>query len=64
MAQPRQDTNVPMPTNNIAWGPENKRPYGYGAVAHPPASWRARAVTFPRIIDCVHVTFPQCSDGG
>jgi hypothetical protein len=68
MAEPRRDTNIPLSTDNVLWGEANKRPYGYGSVAHPPAGRRAPGVAIepahPRILDCIHVTFPQCSDGG
>jgi hypothetical protein len=39
----------------------------YGSVAPAPAGRFAPGVTvdsYPRIIDCVHVPFPQCSGGG
>jgi hypothetical protein len=47
--------------------PAYSRPYGYGP-AHPPATDRPApgglAEPSPFIPDCVHVTFPQCSEGG
>jgi hypothetical protein len=66
MAEPPRDTNIPLSTDNVFRGEANSRPYGY--VAHTPAGRRAAGVAIepahPRILDCVHVTFPQCGEGG
>jgi hypothetical protein len=58
--------NVPLSENNALWGLENAPPHehAYGSVTHPGTSRLApgaAAVAPHRIIDCVHVQFPQCS---
>jgi hypothetical protein len=52
-----------------AHGPAYGSAYGpaYGSAAPAPIRRFAPAVPVeghPRILDCVHVTFPQCSSGG
>jgi hypothetical protein len=46
--------------------PAYGHPYGYGSVGRPTAGHRYEngPVAHPPIIDCVHVTFPNCSGGG
>ena len=74
-AWPRHDTTIPLATDNVFWGLQNKPAYGYGhdghghrhgygAVIHPRAGRRAPAAAAPPTFDCVHVNFPQCSAGG
>jgi hypothetical protein len=66
-AQTRRDANVPVSENNALWGVENAPPqeHAYGS-AHPQTQTGrfapgAAAVSPPRVVDCVHVQFPQCS---
>jgi hypothetical protein len=67
---------VPLSTN-ATWGLgyrgyTHQRPYGhghgYGAAYDPQAGKRAPGAGIggarPQILDCVHVTFPQCGCGG
>jgi hypothetical protein len=69
-AQTGQNARVPLSTDlvtkNVFRGTIYGRPYGY--IAHPPVGRLAPGAiiegTQPRILDCVHVLFPQCSDGG
>jgi hypothetical protein len=68
MAQTRSHTNPPLSENNALWGLENAPPHGhaYGSVTNSRAGRLApdaAAAPLPRIIDCVHVAFPQCSGG-
>jgi hypothetical protein len=60
--------NVPVSENNALWGVESAPPhehaYGSTARAHTGRVARqpeAAAASQGRVIDCVHVTFPQCS---
>jgi hypothetical protein len=76
-AQTWRDANIPVSTENVFWGlalaPLYAPPlYGpaYGSVARAPAGRfvpgpgpAAVPVPLPRILDCVHVTFPQCGGG-
>jgi hypothetical protein len=68
MAQTWWSGNVPLSTDNVFWG------LAYGPVYVPPAygsvapragrlapGFVVVAPPVPRILDCVHVTFPQCS---
>jgi hypothetical protein len=68
-AQTWRNANIPLSTDNVFWdlalaplsGP------AYGSVARAPAGRlapRPLATPLPRILDCVHVPFPQCSGGG
>jgi hypothetical protein len=62
----RNSNNVPVSENNALWGLENAPPHehAYGSSAHLQTSRIAPgtgAVAPHRIIDCVHVPFPQCS---
>lgn len=68
-AQIRPNTSPPLSEDNVFWGLENAPPleHTYGS-AHQTRMDRAPASTpdvaaapTPRIIDCVHVPFPQCS---
>jgi hypothetical protein len=66
MAQSRPNTTPPVSENNVFWGLENAPPHenAYGSLAHPRTSRLApdaAADSSPRLIDCVHVSFPQCS---
>jgi hypothetical protein len=74
-AQTWQRTSAPLPENNVFWGLENAPPQGhtYGSNVRPRAGSLPRGAivapgtadaTGPRVIDCVHVTFPQCGGGG
>jgi hypothetical protein len=67
VAEPRPDTNTLLSAGNVFSGEANKRPYGYGSVPHLPAGRRAAGVAIepahPRILDCIHVPFPQCGEG-
>ena len=71
MAQSRQEPWIPVSTENVFWG------LAVGPVIHEgPAYGSVRPVAPgqvvpgpvygapPRILDCVHVTFPQCGGGG
>jgi hypothetical protein len=71
MAQTWRDANVPVSTNNVFWGLAYAPLYGpaygaygaYGSVAPPRPGQFAPGVVatpLPRILDCVHVPFPQC----
>jgi hypothetical protein len=67
-AQTSRNTNAPVSENNALWGVENAPPHEhtYGSAAHPQTQTSrfapdAAAVSQPRVIDCVHVPFPQCS---
>jgi hypothetical protein len=64
-----------LSTDNVFWGQVyapayayGSPAYAYGSAAHaPPMARFVPGVTVaghPRILDCVHVTFPQCSSGG
>jgi len=77
MAQTWRDANIPLSTDNVYWGlaraPLYGRAYGpvagpaYGSVARAPAGRFAPgpfAAPLPRILDSVHVPFPQGSGGG
>ena len=70
MAQIWWNPKVPPSTDNVFWGLAYGPAYApptYGSVAHPPAARLAPVfvvVAPPRILDCVHVTFPQCGGGG
>jgi hypothetical protein len=49
--------------------PPAGHPYGYGPVVHLPAGRLApggtvEGVNNPPNVDCIHVLFPQCGDGG
>jgi hypothetical protein len=68
---PWREANVPVSTDNVFWGLAYAPLYGpaygaYGSVAPPRAGQFAPGVVaapLPRILDCVHVPFPQCSGG-
>lgn len=66
MAQTWWNAQVPLSTDNVFWGLAYGPVYGapaYGSVAQPPAGRLAPGFTVvapPRILDCVHVPFPQC----
>jgi hypothetical protein len=78
VAQTWPDANVPVSTDNVFWGlayaplyghvPGYGPAYGYAA---PGRGWQrgpglpgaAVEGRLPRILDCVHVPFPQCSGG-
>jgi hypothetical protein len=77
MAQTWWDAKVPLSTNNALWGLAYGPAYpaygpaypAYGSAVPFTAGRRgpgfvAVAPPLPRILDCVHVTFPQCSGGG
>lgn len=77
LAQTWWNASVPLSTDNVFWGlaygpaygPPAYGPLAYGSVAHPSASRLAPGFVvvpppLPRILDCVHVTFPQCGGGG
>jgi hypothetical protein len=66
----RNTYNPPLSEDNVFWGLENAPPHqhAYGYVAHHRRTYRiepgmpdSSAVSPSGIIDCVHVTFPQCS---
>jgi hypothetical protein len=65
---PWRDTHGPQSTDHPLWRGMQRHRYGYGSAAYSPAGRLApREViegTRPRILDCVHVLFPQCGDGG
>jgi hypothetical protein len=74
-AQTWPDANVPVSTDNVFWGLAYAPLYGpaygaygaYGSAAPPRPGQFAPgmvATPLPRILDCVHVPFPQCSSGG
>ena len=74
VAQTWQRTSPPLPEENVFWGLENTPPQGhtYGSIVRPRAGSFPRGAVVapgtadasaPRIIDCVHVTFPQCGGG-
>ena len=79
-AQVRVEPWIPVSTNNAFWGlalgpviPESVGPaYGYigrayGSVGPVPPGAPVPAPAYevmPRILDCVHITFPQCAGGG
>jgi hypothetical protein len=65
--------NVPVSTDNVFWGlayaPLQAPAYGlaYGSAAGIPAGRPVPGIAAappPRILDCVHVTFPQCGGVG
>jgi hypothetical protein len=69
-AQTWRDERAPLrgdlSTDNVFWGEVHEPPHAYGSAVHRPAGPPASGVTVdghPRIVDCVHVTFPQCSGG-
>jgi hypothetical protein len=73
MAQTLRDANIPVSTDNVYWGlavlPLYRRTYGpaYGSVARVPAGRFVPgldATPLPRVLDSVHVPFPQGSGGG
>jgi hypothetical protein len=68
MAEIRWNTHVPLSTDHVYRSQMHRHRYGYGAVAYPPAVRRAPAPVIngarPQILDCVHVPFPQCGEGG
>jgi hypothetical protein len=66
MAQTWQNTHVPVSENNVFWGMEAAPPHenAYGSTTYSRTDRLApgaAAVHPHRILDCVHVTFPQCS---
>jgi hypothetical protein len=67
VAEPRPDTNIPLSAGNAFSGEANNRPYGYGSIPHLPAGRRAAGVVIEpahhRILDCIHMPFPQCDEG-
>jgi hypothetical protein len=72
MAQTWPYANVPVSTDNVFWGLAYAPLYGsaYGAYGSAAPLRRGQlapgmvAAPLPRILDCVHVPFPQCSSGG
>jgi hypothetical protein len=76
-AQNGRYANVPVSTDNVFWGlayaPLQAPAYGlaYGSAAGIAAGRPVPGIAaapppppLPRILDCVHVTFPQCGGGG
>jgi hypothetical protein len=71
LAQNRQEPWIPVSTENVFWGlavgPVIHEGPAYGSV-RPVAPGRSVPGPVygapPRILDCVHVTFPQCSGAG
>jgi hypothetical protein len=70
MAQAWWSANVPLSTDNVFWGLAYGPAYvppAYGSVARRAGrlapGFVVVAPPLPRILDCVHVTFPQCSGG-
>jgi hypothetical protein len=70
MAQTLRNHHVPLATDlstdNVFWGEEDGHRHAYGSAGDPQAGGRlAPGVVIGgaqrRILDCVHVTFPQCS---
>jgi hypothetical protein len=69
MAQTWRYANIPLSMDNVFWHLAVPPPYGpaYGSIARAPMGRFARgpfAAPLPRILDCVHVPFPQCSGAG
>jgi hypothetical protein len=69
MAQTWRYANIPVSTNNVFWDLALAPLYrpAYGSVARTPVGRFAPgpfAAPLPRILDCVHVPFPQCSGWG
>jgi hypothetical protein len=77
MAQTWWNAPVPLSTDNVFWGLAYGPAYpaygpaypAYGSAVPLTAGRRgpgfvAVAPPLPRILDCVHVTFPQCSGAG
>lgn len=64
MAQAVRHTTVPLSENNVFWGMEDAPLHGnaYGSNVHPRTDRPPHGVAGiqPRILDCVHVPFPQC----
>jgi hypothetical protein len=62
---PLRNTHGPRLIDHVLWSGVHGHRYGYGSVAHSPAG-RLTPIegARPRILDCVHVSFPQCGDGG
>jgi hypothetical protein len=74
VAQTWPRTSPPLPDENVFWGLENAPPHGnaYGSSVRSRAGLLPRGAVVapgtadtsaPRVIDCVHVTFPQCGGG-
>jgi hypothetical protein len=79
MAQNPRNANIPVSTDNVFWGlavaplqvPAPAYGLAYGSVVRAPVRPAPGlaggpvfdAVPLPRILDCVHVPFPQCSGG-
>jgi hypothetical protein len=77
LAQTRREPWIPVSTDNVFWGlavgPVIHEGPAYGGPAYGSARPIAPGQVMPpgpvygappRILDCVHVTFPQCSGGG
>jgi hypothetical protein len=66
IAEPSRDTNMPPPGG--VWSEAGKRPYAHGSANQPPARRHPPAAAVgsadPRVLDCVHVPFPQCGESG
>jgi hypothetical protein len=63
---PTSPVRPDVSTDNVFWGEFYDPAYAYGSAGPASAGRFAPGVTVdghPRILDCVHVTFPQCSGG-
>jgi hypothetical protein len=55
-----------LSTNNALWGEPYYHGRAYGSAVYPPVGRFGPGAAIdgpPRVIDCVHVAFPQCSGG-
>jgi hypothetical protein len=56
-----------LSTDNALWSEEVEPEHAHVAASHPRTGRLAPGVAIggasPRILDCVHVAFPQCSGG-
>jgi hypothetical protein len=65
---PWRNTHGPQSTDYALSGGMHTHRHGYGPATYSPAGRLAPREGIegarPRILDCVHVLFPQCGDGG
>jgi hypothetical protein len=70
IAQYRREPWIPVSTDNVFWGlavgPVILEGPVYGSIrtVAPGRVVPGPVYAVPRILDCVHVPFPQCSGGG
>jgi hypothetical protein len=67
-AETWRKTRLPPSAAFASWGKTHGPFYGYGPAVRPamgqPASGAGIRGTQSQMLDCVHLLFPQCGDGG